>query len=190
MAPRLWLWLHVATAMVAVSFPYRHERHAHIRRFHAEHHPFLGNFLLNGYEWQRQPYRLGSPSRTHHALRRRSPEHAAGTKYEATPKTSASEAAAQSQGAGHHLQLRQSLGGQAVPGKRVPRGALHRLRGRVDDTAPLSTAASAGASRDATTLAATSPAATGALLGGNRLRQWYSTTPFRFVGEPRKESSK
>uniref|UniRef100_A0A131YB83 Sushi von willebrand factor type a protein n=1 Tax=Rhipicephalus appendiculatus TaxID=34631 RepID=A0A131YB83_RHIAP len=45
MAPRLWLWLHVATAMVAVSFPYRHERHAHIRR---SHHHFLGNFLLNG----------------------------------------------------------------------------------------------------------------------------------------------
>uniref|UniRef100_L7MB65 Putative sushi von willebrand factor type a protein n=1 Tax=Rhipicephalus pulchellus TaxID=72859 RepID=L7MB65_RHIPC len=48
MAPRLWLWLHVATAMVAVSFPYRHERHAHLRRSHTEHHHFLGNFLLNG----------------------------------------------------------------------------------------------------------------------------------------------
>lgn len=48
MAPRLWLWLHVATAMVAVSFPYRHERHPHIRRSHTEHHHFLGNFLLNG----------------------------------------------------------------------------------------------------------------------------------------------
>ncbi|XP_075532721.1 uncharacterized protein LOC142565968 isoform X2 [Dermacentor variabilis] len=48
MAPRLWLWLHVATAMVAVSCTYHHERHPHIRRSHTEHHHFLGNFPLNG----------------------------------------------------------------------------------------------------------------------------------------------
>nr|XP_037282571.1 sushi, von Willebrand factor type A, EGF and pentraxin domain-containing protein 1-like isoform X2 [Rhipicephalus microplus] len=62
MAPRLWLWLHVATAMVAVSFPYRHERHAHIRRFHAEHHPFLGNFLLNGTSGKDSHIGLGRPA--------------------------------------------------------------------------------------------------------------------------------
>ncbi|KAL1432229.1 hypothetical protein MTO96_013555 [Rhipicephalus appendiculatus] len=170
--PRLWLWLHVATAMVAVSFPYRHERHAHIRR---SHHHFLGNFLLNGTSGKDSHIGLGRSAEHITPYEGHSTAHAVGAKHEATPKTSASEAAAQSQGAGHHLQLRQSLGSQAVPGKRVPRRALHGLRGRVDDTAPISTAASAGASSDAipvaSTLAATFSAAAGALPGGNRFRQ-------------------
>ncbi|XP_077501735.1 uncharacterized protein LOC144112799 isoform X2 [Amblyomma americanum] len=60
MAPRLWLWLHVATAMVAVSCTYHHERHPHTKRSHTERHNFLGNFLLNGND-----SRTGSVPRPH-----------------------------------------------------------------------------------------------------------------------------
>lgn len=47
MAPRLWLWLHVATAIVAVSCAYHRERHPHTRRSRMEHLNSLGTSLLN-----------------------------------------------------------------------------------------------------------------------------------------------